>query len=280
MPAILPFPDRGSLLIRASEEGRDKANEVLQAAMLRFLTSIPPGKVRFTIIDPVGLGENFAAFMHLADYSELLVTSRIWTETPHIEQRLADLSAHMENVIQKYLRNEFETIEEYNVHAGEVAEPFRVLVVANFPANFSEAAARRLISIVTSGARCGVYTLMSVDTKQPVPGRHPAEGPRAALRQPRLEGRAAPVEGPRLRAVPAPARRAPRPRPVLAHPPRRRRARPRRQPRRGPLRVHRPEAGRSTGPGTAARGSTSPSAAPAPPSCSTWPWARGRRSTS
>ena len=170
MPAILPFPDRGSLLIRASDEGRDKAIEVLQAAMLRYLTSIPPGKVRFTIIDPVGLGENFAAFMHLADYSELLVTNRIWTETPHIDQRLADLSAHMENVIQKYLRNEFETIEDYNVHAGEVAEPFRVLVIANFPANFSEGAARRLNSIVTSGARCGVYTLMSVDTKQALPG--------------------------------------------------------------------------------------------------------------
>ena len=51
----------------------------------------------------------------------------------------------MENVIQKYLRNEFETIEEYNAHAGEVAEPFRVLVVANFPANFNETAARRLV---------------------------------------------------------------------------------------------------------------------------------------
>ncbi len=137
--------------------------------MLRYLTSIPPGKVRFTIIDPVGLGENFAAFMHLADYHELLVTSRIWTETPHIEQRLTDLTAHMENVIQKYLRNEFETIEEYNIHAGEVAEPFRVLVVANFPANFSESAARRLVSIASSGARCGVYTLISVDTKQQLP---------------------------------------------------------------------------------------------------------------
>ena len=86
----------------------------LQNVMLRLLTTLPPGKVRFTIIDPVGLGENFAAFMHLADYDEQLVTSRIWTEPAHIEQRLADLTEHMENVIQKYLRNEFASIEEYN----------------------------------------------------------------------------------------------------------------------------------------------------------------------
>ena len=50
-----------------------------------------------------------------------------------------------------------------------MAEPYRVLVVADFPANFSEAAAQRLKSIVASGARCGVFTLLSVDTKLPLP---------------------------------------------------------------------------------------------------------------
>ena len=169
LPALVPFPIRASVLIKTAESGKGEAVKLLQALMLRFLTSVPPGKVRFTIFDPVGLGENFAAFMHLADYHELLVTSRIWTETPHFDQRLTDLQAHMENVIQKYLRNEFETIEEYNSYAGEVAEPFRVLVVANFPTSFNESAARRLMSIVSTGARCGVYALISLDTKLPLP---------------------------------------------------------------------------------------------------------------
>ncbi|HWC88962.1 MAG TPA: FtsK/SpoIIIE domain-containing protein, partial [Pirellulales bacterium] len=109
-------------------------------------------------------------FMHLADYDELLVSHKIWTEPQHIEQRLADLTQHMSTVIQKYLRNEFETIEDYNEHAGEVAEPFRVLVVANFPFNFTEAAMRYLLSIASSGARCGVYVLASIDTKLALPG--------------------------------------------------------------------------------------------------------------
>ena len=141
----------------------------MQSAMLRLLTAMPPGKVRFTIIDPVGLGDNFSAFMHLADFDEQLVASRIWTDMSHIEQRLADLTKHMENVIQVYLRKEFQSIEEYNEFAGEMAEPYRVLVVANFPANFSEAAVQRIKSIVASGARCGVFVLMSVDTNVPLP---------------------------------------------------------------------------------------------------------------
>jgi len=169
LPALVKFPEQASVIFKAGGAGRRVAVEALQAMMLRMLVAIPPSKVRFTIIDPTALGENFAAFMHLADFNEALVTNRIWTEPRHIEQRLADLSEHMENVIQKYLRNEFETIEDYNRDAGEIAEPFRFLVIANFPANFSEQAQRRLLSIAASGARCGVYVLMSVDTDQPPP---------------------------------------------------------------------------------------------------------------
>ncbi len=169
LPALCDFPAHSSLLLQASDAGRAVAVQTLQAIVFRLLTSLPAGKVRFVIVDPVGLGQNFAAFMHLADYDEQLVASRIWTETPHIEQRLADLTLHMENVIQKYLRNQYETIMDYNAQAGEVAEPFRVLVVANFPVNFSPEAIRRLISITQSGPRCGVLTLLSVDTKVPLP---------------------------------------------------------------------------------------------------------------
>ncbi len=165
LPAFLQFPDKISLLIKAFDEGRYPAIQLLQSTMLRFLTAIPAGKVRFTIVDPVGLGQNFSTFMNLKDVDELLVNSRIWTESAQIDQRLLDLTEHMENVIQTYLRNEYASIEEYNAMAGEVAEPYRVLVVANYPANFSDTAQRRLVSIAQSGARCGVYVLISLDTK-------------------------------------------------------------------------------------------------------------------
>lgn len=169
LPAVMSFSDSPSLLLEAWGEGRTAANRAIQNAMLRLLTSIPPSKVQFTIIDPVGLGQNFSAFMHLADFDESLVNHRIWTESSHIQQRLTDLTQHMEDVIQTYLRNEYASINEYNQHAGEIAEPFQVLVVANFPAGFSDEAAQRLLSIAASGARCGVYTLISTDTKLELP---------------------------------------------------------------------------------------------------------------
>jgi hypothetical protein len=170
MPASLGFPKDASLLVQADRGLRDEALRTLQMVMTRLLTSVPPGRVRFTIIDPVGLGQSFAGFMHLADHDENLVGGRIWTEQDQIEQRLANLSAHMETVIQKYLRNEFETIDEYNAQAGELAEPYRFLVIADFPATFTDEALRRLAAISSSGARCGVYTLIARDTRVPIPG--------------------------------------------------------------------------------------------------------------
>ena len=167
-PSMTPFPDAASLLIKTSAGQADVASEMMQAMMLRIATGIPAGQTRFTIIDPVGLGKHFAGFMHLADYDELLVNSRIWTEPTQIEQRLADITEQMELVIQKYLRNEYASIGSYNQDA-EVPEPYRFVVVANFPANFTETSARRLISIASSGARCGVSTIVSVDTKQQLP---------------------------------------------------------------------------------------------------------------
>lgn len=168
-PALLPFPEQPSLLLECHQEGRRRAVDAMRVVMLRMLMSLPPGKVRFTVIDPVGLGENFSSFMHLADYDELLINSRIWTNASDIENRLKTLTDHMETIFQTYLRNEFSTLEEYNQHAGEVAEPYHILVVANLPHNFTDESWRRMVSIATSGSRCGVYTLISVDTQQALP---------------------------------------------------------------------------------------------------------------
>lgn len=169
LPALVPLIGSGNLLIEATGAGKDVAVRALQSVMLRLLGTMPPGKLRFLLIDPVGLGQSVAGFMQLDKYGEELITSRAWTEPNHIEQRLADMSAHMETVIQKYLRNQYADMEAYNREAGEVAEPYRVVVVANFPAAFSEAAARRLVSIASNGARCGVHVLATVDTLQPMP---------------------------------------------------------------------------------------------------------------
>ncbi len=169
LPAALSIPSHGNVLFTAAPDVRAEALGAVQSLITRILLSVPPSKARFTFVDPVALGESFALFMHLADEFEPLVGERIWTEPRAIEQRLADLAEHMETVIQKYLRNEYESIDAYNRTAGEIAEPYRFLVVADFPHAFSDQAAKRLASILRSGLRCGVQTILIRDPREPLP---------------------------------------------------------------------------------------------------------------
>lgn len=169
VPLALAFPSEGSLVFETTEGGSEPVMGAINQIILRLLSTTPPGKISFTILDPVGLGENFAGLMQLSDYEESLINRRIWTQRDQIEERLAELCEHIEKVIQMYLRNQYATITEYNEQAGSVAEKYHFLVVADFPAAFSETAAARLQSIATSGARCGVFTLLHWDKRQSIP---------------------------------------------------------------------------------------------------------------
>lgn len=169
LPLLLTHPLQGSLLFETGKDGGGEAVAAINNLILRLLAATPPGRLELTIFDPVGLGQNFAALMHLADYEAGTINSRIWTQSAQFEEKLAELNEHMEKIIQMYLRNEYATITEYNAAAGSVAEKYHFLVIASFPVNFSETAAKRLRNIAANGARCGVFTLIQWDQRNALP---------------------------------------------------------------------------------------------------------------
>src|SRR5262249_33614842 len=72
LPALLHFPDRANMLVEVPWAARGEAIRVVQAAVMRLLTSLPPGKARLSIIDPVGLGSEFGAFLQLSDFDAVI----------------------------------------------------------------------------------------------------------------------------------------------------------------------------------------------------------------
>jgi S-DNA-T family DNA segregation ATPase FtsK/SpoIIIE len=169
VPLSLVCPLQGSILFESGKTSGDEAFGAINNIIFRLLSAAPPGRLNFTIFDPVGLGQNFATLMHLADYEDGYINSRIWTQTAQFEEKLAELNEHMEKIIQMYLRNEYATIAEYNAEAGSVAEKYHFLVIASFPVNFNENALRRLRNIAASGARCGVHLFVHWDQRNAVP---------------------------------------------------------------------------------------------------------------
>jgi|GEM_PF-2033248 len=170
IPAIWRVPGpRSTLWIQAPPGRRSAANSLLQTLALRALTAFPPGQSKFTLIDPVGLGQSFSGLLHLADFEPSLVNQRPWSEARDIEARLAELTMHMEFVVQNYLRNQYETIEDYNRDAGEVAEPYKFLVIADWPVAMTDESARRLRRLIEAGGRCGIYVILGHDLSMPGP---------------------------------------------------------------------------------------------------------------
>ena len=166
----MSLPGDRPLVIRHDNASRERALEILRVLMLRALASFPGGKARFVIADPVSIGQSFAGFMRLSDQEPSPVGQRIWSEPAQIERQLADVTEHMQTVIQKYLRADFETIERYNEAAGEIAEPYRFVVIADTHEALTDTGAARLKSILESGPRCGVYALLSTRVDAPLPG--------------------------------------------------------------------------------------------------------------
>ncbi|MFM7591234.1 MAG: FtsK/SpoIIIE domain-containing protein [Isosphaeraceae bacterium] len=168
LPLIRPLPGpKSTLWIQSPPGRRAKMYALLQNIVLRTLASFPPGEVRFTLVDPVGLGQTFASLLHLGDFEPSLVNQRPWSEARDIEARLAELTAHLEFVVQNYLRNQYQTIQDYNADAGEVAEAYRVLVLADYPQGISDESARRLRRLIEAGSRCGIYVIIGHDLSQP-----------------------------------------------------------------------------------------------------------------
>ena len=102
--ATLRFPFETGIFVDGQGSARNAAISLARSVCARLLAAAPAGKLRFTFIDPVALGQSVADFQHLADYDKQLVGNRPVTSAAEIEARLAELSAHTEMVISEYLR--------------------------------------------------------------------------------------------------------------------------------------------------------------------------------
>jgi tetratricopeptide (TPR) repeat protein len=167
----LPYalrPDANLHLMHTVEQRAD-VHALLRAMLLRVLVSAAPGNVRFTFFDPIGLGQSASSLLELAEYDPALIGGKVWSSTADLQQRLVEHTAHIELVIQKYLRSTYTTIDDYNRDAGEVAEPYRYLVVFDFPSGFTEETTKELLRIVQNGPRCGVRVLLMTNLGLEVP---------------------------------------------------------------------------------------------------------------
>jgi len=169
VPWVFDRKEVSHIVFQSSPGDQARIAEGLNSLVFEILRLYPPGCVRFLMIDPIGLGQNFASFHELADYDEKLVSSKVWTNKRQIKEQLEKIVEHIEGVVQKYLRSDYQTIDEYNEAAGEIAEPFRFVLIHGFPENFDADSILALERIMENGPRCGVHVCLVRDDSKELP---------------------------------------------------------------------------------------------------------------
>lgn len=158
LPWVVPFLTHCNILYNCSNSTEiGLAVKSSHNVIARSLLALPAGKLKITFIDPAELGANVAPFTPLL---KEVYGGLVYTQRGDIENQLSSLIRAIENVIQKYLQDRFLNIAEFNFKEKEVPEPYRMLVVYNFPQGFDDSTVEKLLNIMKSGPKAGVHTIL------------------------------------------------------------------------------------------------------------------------
>jgi energy-coupling factor transporter ATP-binding protein EcfA2 len=167
VPQCIPFLNKSNISFNCSNQSESKeAIRVSHNLISRTLISLPASKTKLTFIDPLELGGNAAPFTPLL---REIYGGMVFTQNNDIENQLSILTRAIENVIQKYLQDKFIDIADYNIKTKEVPEPYRLLVVYNFPHGFNDTTVNKLLNIIKSGPKAGVHTILINDRNAKLP---------------------------------------------------------------------------------------------------------------
>lgn len=163
IPYCASFGPEFNYLFKFNGEGRSNVVKNACDLGMHLFMMLPPGKLNFTFIDPVTLGESFAMFTRLVDVDDRtseVINGKIWFSPADIEQKLKIMTDHISNVTQRCLQGKYDNIYEYNRVAEQNAEAYQVLMLMDFPAGLTDQSLKLLEQIVTSGPKCGVFTVI------------------------------------------------------------------------------------------------------------------------
>ena len=158
LPLILNL-DRDHGLVTDS---RDAAFGVI----LRLLALLPAGQLKLDIYDPKRLGESASALFGLGDAASSVIGDKVRSTERELNELLQQLEEHVTLITQKYLQGTYASLTEYNHAASEISEPYRLLVLYDYPSGFvgpnGELLSNTLLQlkkVVNAGPRCGVFTI-------------------------------------------------------------------------------------------------------------------------
>lgn len=144
---------------------------VVENLTLDLLAALPAGRLVIDVVDPAKVGASLNFLYGLGEAGEKIYGQKVWS-AHNVGELLTELENHVAFVTQKYLQGTHETLTDYNRAAGEVAEPYRLLLLFDHPQaltrdgrSYDDESFARLERLATVGRRAGVLIAATVQDR-------------------------------------------------------------------------------------------------------------------
>jgi hypothetical protein len=163
IPHFIPFPFEHALVLPEDNAAQRRQTHHL---LLRLLQIIPPGRLEFTLVDPLKLGQSVAPFLTLLSLEQLMPQQRVLTRADEIEQALGKLTDETEDLIQRRFQGRISNWTEFN--AVNLGNPLRYKIVLLFdvPEQLSDNSLWYLERLAENGPRCGILPIIAVASQR------------------------------------------------------------------------------------------------------------------
>lgn len=157
---LVGFGSSGHLMIDSRNVDDNAVKETVDDLIWRQLLGVKASKVKLVMFDPVEQGAFFSNFHGI--HKEISGGVVYYSEEELVEI-LDALLRQIAMVVQKFLQNRYENLEEYNMDNPDVAEPLKLVVIRDFPTTFNRHQSEKMNQILGSAAKCGIYFLFTGD---------------------------------------------------------------------------------------------------------------------
>jgi hypothetical protein len=129
------FGNNMNIHLEKNGNDKNKIKAILRDIILRNLLGLNFSKLKLTMYDPVELGAFFSDYHQL---NKEITGGFIFHTIDELNEILDSTLRHISMVVQKILTNKYQTLDEFNENNIELAEPFRLLIINDFPKSFDD----------------------------------------------------------------------------------------------------------------------------------------------
>lgn len=156
VPKLLKFPFEKAFF----DDDTESARQTVYRLLLRLLYCLPVGKVKVSVVDPMGFGLAIKPFLGLLKSTRLFPEGKALVYSDEVDQVLTTLADGVEHAIQDVFQGKVGGWAEYNATHKDKIMPYRVLLVFGCPAQLSSSSVFQLQRLLEWGPRCGVLPVV------------------------------------------------------------------------------------------------------------------------